>query len=399
MKKILFQLFIVMLFPFATGCHTNIINLDEYDDLEYGSSLDFKDRSQLKQRVSAEGHFCELNFDSEGGWRLLVEDEEILKWLTISSRESNKEGSHRLLFGVDENSTGVERTASFQIMGNGDTKAQTIVIIQSAKCEDGSLPLPYEEDTYTDVVEKIAMYINSNSAGDRTFDEWRFVYDSPSSAKIVRMDFFSIYPDEDFLNEEIIIDDKVIEHNTYDIKYPEQQYTIFTKKHIEFTMNSRNMITYMLVHDYDYSWEQSQEPIIGERNFSYANHRRAAQRSSANYNDVRCEWVDGNVTQCKAVDYYNGAINQSYTFSFNPEPNNRANIDLNSFLMDDLYSAIGLHGKKCKNLFSSVVDLYKKRIDFQYTFDDKGRVSTIKKQTSYEDSPKIENVLFEIFYR
>lgn len=403
MKKILLQLSIVIVLLFVAGCHTNIIDLDKYPDSGYGSSLDFDDRSQLNQRVSAEGHFCEVKFYSESGWRLLVENEENYQWITISSKESDKEGSYRVLFGVDENLTGVERKATFQLIGNGDSKAETIVITQSPIREDGTPPPPYEEDSYTDVVEKITIHRYYNGGDDGSTDEWRFVYDSPSSATIVSMDLFSLYPEPEgeVLNEQIsIIDNRVIEHNCFGIKYPEQRYDLLYKKFIEFTMNDRNMITQMLVQDFDYSREEpNPEAIISDRNFSYANHRRVTQRTSANYNEIRCEWIDGNMIYCEAVDQFNGAINQSYSFTYHVRPNDRANIDLNSFLMDDFYSALGLHGKRCQNLFSSMVDSYHMRIDFQYTFDEQGRVATMAKQKSYDGDPRSERVEFEIHYR
>lgn len=394
MKKTLLLIFSAAFALLLTGCYTNVIDLDDNNGGGGGdpsnNELVISDPTQLNQQIFAEGKLCEVQFTSKQGWNLSYTDEQTQKqWITISPSRSEFGGSFTLSIGVDENQTGDDRTAILQLFSGGEN--ETITINQSSRNEDGSKPLPYEKDVYTDIVEKIVLQYVTNDNIDPWSMEWRFQTDL-ANGQVNMMELYSIDSDGEKIEEVIVLHDYInLEHNVFGVLQPNNRWDIVLRRHSELVVNANDFIIQQHLVEFNYQDENHPEPIPQHIVHRYANYRHVAEQ--VNNNTYEYQWRDGNMIEKVEVTTPN-----TFKFDYGTQDNYRANIDLCSFLKGDMYAAMGLFGKRSKNLLSSIAD-YKGGVShFEYSFDEKGRVQTVKQSHSIAGIPDQTSTVFTIHY-
>lgn len=396
MKKILRFIPISALVLFMTGCYTNVIDLDDEggggDD--NNKVLVISDPSQLNQQIFAESRICEVKFSSEFGWEINNMDEQTRKWITLSPSHSEVGGSFTLSISVDENASGGDRTAILQLFSGG--KDETIIITQFSTYKDGSQPQPYEPDVYTDIVEKIVLQNSSNGEIEPPTREWRFITNH-TTRKVDIMSLYLTDPHDERAEEQIIIHDyRILERTAFGLIQPNDRWDVMFRQYSELSVNPYNFLTYQHIEELDYQNGANPEPIIREIIYRYSAYRRVSEQSDGHIYEY--QWADGNMVEQKETPVYGEESNTLYSLIYRTEPNDRANIDLNTLLSGDMYSAMGLLGKRSKNLLESITDSKGGVINFEYSFDQKGRVETITQRVGFNGSIESVSTVFTVHY-
>lgn len=391
MKKILRFIPMVAWGLFMTGCYTNVIDLDDDDEGGGGDNAELviADRTQLNQQIFAESSVCEVRFTSEFGWDVNNTDELTRKWIAISPSHSEVGGSFTLSIIVDENASGGDRTATLQLFSGSDN--ETITINQSSTYKDGSQPQPYVPDVYTDIVDKIVLQNSSNGEVEPSTREWCFITNH-TTGKVDMMSLRLKDPHDERVAEQIIIHDyRILERTVFGLMPPGDRWDMMLQQHGELSVNAHNFITQQQLRELNYQHEDSQEPILHEITYLYSAYRRVSERDGYNINEYR--WTNENMTE--RVDM---TTTNALKFAYGTHNNDRANIDINSFLNGEMYAAIGLLGKRSKNLLGSITDYKGGVINFDYSFDEKGRVQTVTEKHSFGGISESTSIVYTIYY-
>lgn len=102
-------------------------------------------------------------------------------------------------------------------------------------------------------------------------------------------------------------------------------------------------------------------------------------------------WQDGNIVSISTID---GRDNETTTFSYTEHLNPWNGIDIGSFAIagvDDIGCLLGISGTTTKHLPASQQTKYKNS-QYQYTFDNEGRVSTIVVTSTFHNPESMENI-------
>lgn len=398
MKKILSFVPFAALLLLLTGCYTNVIDLDEIggdgdgDGDGSNQTLVIQDRSQLEQQIFAESRICEVTFTTQNGWNVEIVDEQMRRWVTPSPAYSENGGMYTLSISVDENSTGQERTAVLRLFSNGES--ETITIHQSPRLSDGSVPPPYEKDTYTDRVERISFQEYYAGEALPILKEWRFLYTPQES--IYNMALFLVDNIGEGMEQQInILDYNFIVQDIYGLIMPEERYDVIRRIEMETTVNEYNFITHQVLREFNF--QNGGEPNVSNINIRYSNYRMVAERLNE-YSTNEYQWEEGNMVAQKETNSLSGEANTRYRFDYSTVPNDKANIDLNAFLSDNMYAAAGLLGKRSQMLLTSISDNKGGMKSFVYTFDGQGRVETIARNHSFNGTAELATTLFTIHY-
>lgn len=383
-----------------SGCHTNIIELGDGDGPGGGggdnnSSLIVLDRSQLNQQIYAESRVCEVTFTTQLGWELSFSDDPMHRWISVSPTRAEYGGQYTLSINVDENTSGYERPTTLYLYSDGES--ETITIRQSGQRSDGTTPPPYQEDTYTDIVERVIVQSFTNGEPDLMWREWRFGYNGD---RIGFMELFQYTPEGENLLDQIYVQDRyAIERNVYGVKTADGWYELVYKYYSELTVNEQNFITQERVQEFNYRDESSEEPRLYEQTVSYKDYRRVVVRRSDGPIAMEYHWVDGNQIQLSEVNTVSGEKNTIQSYVYRSELNDRANIDLNALLAGDMFSVAGVFGKRSQNLLSSFTDHRGGVVNFVYTFDEQQRVATITRTYAAVGSVDPISTLFTVYYQ
>lgn len=390
MRKIKSFIRCILLVITLTSCYTNIIDLNEIengeDDKKHG--LTVTDRSQLEQRITAESKICEVEFTTDSEWQVHIKTEEMQQWASVSPEYSENQGLQTLNIHVDENDTRQYRTAELTLSSGG--KEETITISQSPQYADGTTPKPYNPDPYTDILSKISVQRFYNDVPDESWYEWRFVYDR-SQQKISNMGYYLL---SERCYENYYITDNLIEHNLYGLKLPEESFELLKKETLNLKVNKYNFIISNKLFIFDYEHE-TPDPIESQTQFTYSAYRRIAAKTN-NISTIY-SWQNENLTQ-QSEQIANEKTKTLFTYTYSEALNNKTNVDLNAFLMSDMYAAAGLMGKRSKNLLLSSTYFKGDTQHFEYTFDEQERVKTIIKKTLYNGNIESESIVYTMYY-
>lgn len=371
MKKTILSILLFTLAAVLAGCHTNII---EWDDIGGGDdgkgdgddiALTIHDRSQLNQQIGAESRICEVGFRARTAWFTDISNDNILRWVAITPQFADIPGEQTLRIIVDENTTGAERVAQFTLCCAGES--ETITITQSPLLSDGTKPKPYDPDPYTDIVSRITVQDLQNQAVDTPSSEWRFGFDE-QQRRIYRAEYVGLSLSMEFyIDEYDFLDNRMIDHYAYSLDGSGVSSTVRVQESIEITVN-----------DYGYIRNQSAqvfnsgnlEPFENKTAYGYSDYRLISARTDGQ--NTIFVWDNGNLMQLSVQD-----VMVEYTYAYDNRLNDRTNIDLNALLTSDVYRAVGLLGKRSRNLLASRTHAKGAQDKFVYTFDAAGRVKTI----------------------
>lgn len=394
MKRILILL-IIALSVCMTGCYTNVIDLDdEGGGNGNNTKLVIADRTQLNQQIFAESRVCEVNFRSQTGWNVnFMDNNEAQSWIAFSPSIVEYGGEHTLSINVDENSTGAHRTATLRLYSGG--QSETITINQSGKLSDGSTPPPYEKESYTDIVERVSVQAYTYDVIESSWStEWRFV-SNPETGEVYTMRYFLINYENEEIEQEINNNGFMIDHAFFGF-VSQDSYEVIRRQHHQVVLNGCNFIIHQDIKEFDYQNGANPEPIRREVTHRYSAYRRVSERDEWITNDYR--WEDGNMVEQKQTQNYSEESITRFTYTYRTELNDRTNIDLNALLGEDVYAAIGLLGKRSKNLLSSITDAKAGVTFFEYSFDAKGRVETITLKRSFDGNIDSFSTVFTVHY-
>lgn len=390
MKKILLLIPSAAFTLLLTGCYTNVIDLDDNNGGGGGDTsnreLVISDPTQLNQQIFAESNICEVQFTSKQGWNLNYTDEQTQKWITISPSHSEFGGSFTLSIGVDENQTGGDRTAKLQLISGSAN--ETITINQSSRNKDGSEPLPYEKDAYTDIVEKVELeYVTNGEIGPWS-REWRFQTD-PANWQVYTIELYSIDSNGEKIDEVIVLlDYMILIHDVFGVLQPDNRWEVVRQQRRELVVNTNNFIIQQQLIEFNFQDENRPESIPLHIIHRYANSRRVAEQ--VDNNSYKYQWRDGNM-----IEKLDVTTSNAIQFGYGVQRNNRTNIDLNSLLNGDMYAAMGLFGKRSEKLLESITDYKGGITNFEYSFDQNGRVKTITKS---DGSGESSSSVFTVHY-
>lgn len=143
MKKIVFMIMLIACAGMTTGCYTNVIDAEEWENGGSGGNdeddpgvVDYAliifDRSQLEQFLSAEPGSCEVEFEAGTAWRTSLEGGDT-EGITITPNSSEQGGRFTLVIFVDENTLGRDRI--FHIMLHCGPAIEIITIHQSPELQ------------------------------------------------------------------------------------------------------------------------------------------------------------------------------------------------------------------------------------------------------------------------
>lgn len=395
MKKIL-TLLIITLSIFMTGCYTNVIDLDDEGGGDNGNNtgLVIADRTQLNQQIFAESSVCEVKFTSQTSWEVnFMDNNEAQSWIAFSPSIVEYGGGHTLSIYVDENSTGAHRTATLRLYSGG--QSETITINQSGKLSDGSTPPPYKKDSYTDIVERVSVQAYTNDVIESSWrTEWRFI-PNPETGEVYTMRYFLINSEGEEMEQEINNNGFTIDHAFFGF-ISRDSYEVIRRRHSQVVLNACNFIIRQDIQEFDYQNEVNPEPIRWEVIHRYSAYRRVSERDELGTTEYR--WTDGNMVEQKQTPNYSEESSTLFTYAYRTELNDRTNIDLNALLGEDMYAAIGLLGKRSKNLLSSITDAKAGVTFFEYSFDPKGRVETIILKRSFDGNIDSFSTVFTVHY-
>lgn len=373
MKKKILSILLFTLAGVLAGCHTNIIDWNDIGGGDDGKgdddpiALTIHDPSQLDQRIAAESRVCEVAFTVLSAWSTEIPDEDMLRWITLTPRYSEITGEQTLRILADENTTGGERTAQFILRCAGES--ETITITQSPRRSDGTTPEPYQPDPYTDIVSRIAVRdLLNQTAGAPSF-EWRFGFDE-QQRRVYRAEYLGLAQGQEFyIDDYNFPDDRTIDHYVYSLDESGVTSTVIRQESAEITVNDYGHIRRQTTRVFD-NTNGNPEPTEYQTIYSYSEYRLASAQTDGR--NVVYVWSNGNLEQSGME-----GEKTEYTYGYNDRRNDRTNIDLNALLCSDVYRAVGLLGKRSRNLLASRTHAKGAQDKFEYTFDADGRVNTI----------------------
>lgn len=390
MKKKLQLIFLAAFAMLLTGCYTNVINLS---DTEGGGSgggsgggggednteLILHDPAQRNIQIFAENQTCSIEFTTQRGWNVYIPDSQAQSWVTVTPSRSDNGGKFTLYIIIDENTYRGERSMILNIYsGNA---SETIFISQAGHYQDGTQPQPYERDTYTDIVEKITVQNYLNGEAESSIREWHF-FTNYESGETNTMECYLLDTDLEIRVEQIsFLNYSITEHLVYGQTQP---YDIVYRQRGEVLLNHHNFITRQQLQEFNYQFDNNPEPTQKEIVYQYTNYRRVSEWNFCEY-----LWNNGNMTK----QVY--ASDNVVKFAYGVEKNDKANIDLNTFLLGDMYAAMGLFGKRSSNLITSITDNKGGVSNFDYSFDTQRRVRTVTRRWATNG---LHNPIFTIYY-
>ena len=374
MKKIL--LFLSMLC--MTGCYTNIIN--DYggdgggnggnggNDGEGGfpSSGMEVDKTLLTPVLSADAQAYRIEFRANGSWYVNLESDE--DWFTVDPLYSEMGGSSVITIYLDENTTGSPR--EFHAVLSDNTGGGQIHVVQKPEREDGSYPVMEAPVQYSEMIDRVTIAVSESNGTTKDVRRWDIHYDGNRVAGIEKM---YIYENE--IDGNTIVPEEITSfygNMNVDQRVFDGSLDPMVKMNVFKECRVNNESGYVMRENtiYDYPEEGVvEEPVM--INYLYKD-SYLQQVGVAGEVQTIYRWNGDNN---KVEAEYDGMNICSYTYG--TELNDKAIIDINELISEDVMALSGYHGKRSTNLLSSISMNNGDEYRFDYQFDSQRRVTEV----------------------